>query len=128
MQQRVSLARTLASNPTILLMDELFAALDVQTKRFMQDLLLQLLRHERRTTIFITHDVEEAVFMSDRVLVMSPRPGRIREEVEIDLPRPRDLKTEYSERSLNLQKHLQAIITKESLGLTKLNLDIYKGL
>ena len=66
--------------------------------------------------------------MSDRVLVMSPRPGRIREEVEIDLPRPRDLKTEYSERSLNLQKHLQAIITKESLGLTKLNLDIYKGL
>src|SRR5579864_316658 len=82
MQQRVSLARTLATNQSILLMDEPFAALDVQTKRLMQDLLLQIWQKEPRTVIFVTHDVEEAIFLSDTVYVMSPNPGTIQERVD----------------------------------------------
>lgn len=128
MQQRASLARTLATNPKILLMDEPFAALDVQTKRFMQDLLLQIWEKEKRTIIFVTHDVEEAIFLSDTVYILSPHPGTIKERVEIDLPRPRNLKTEFSPKFVALKKHIQKVITKESLQLTKLNLSIYKNL
>lgn len=129
MQQRVSLARTLAVNPEILLMDESFSALDVQTKRFMQDLLLQILQQESsRTVIFVTHDVEEAVFLSDTVYVMNTQPGNIREKFSIDLPRPRDLDTEFSKQFIDIKKHIQQIITLESLKFTKLNLSIYNKL
>lgn len=128
MQQRVALARTFVTNPKILLLDEPFSALDVQTKRFMQDLLLQILRDEQRTVVFVTHDVEEAVFLSNTVYVLTPRPGSIRERVVVDIPRPRNLGTEYSDKFIEIRKHIQEIITKESLGLTKLDLDIYKSL
>lgn len=128
MQQRVALARTLATNPKILLMDEPFTSLDVQTKRFMQDLLLQLWSHERRTVIFVTHDVEEAVFMSDVVYIMSSRPGTLRERVPIPLSRPRDLTTEFSQEFIAIKKYVQEVITKESLGLVNLDLEIYKNL
>ncbi|MPZ87256.1 MAG: ATP-binding cassette domain-containing protein [Nitriliruptorales bacterium] len=91
MQQRVGLARALAVDPRILLMDEPFGALDAQTRHLLQDDLLQLWQEDKRkTTIFITHSMEEAVYLSDRVLLMDTRPGRIQETIEVDLPRPRD--------------------------------------
>ena len=128
MQQRVALARAFATNPKLLLMDEPFSSLDVQTKRFMRDLLLQVWAKEPRTIVFVTHDVEEAVFMSDTIYIMSARPGVIREKINIILPRPRDLNTEFSQDFIKTKKYIQEIITKESLGLMKLDLDIYKNL
>lgn len=128
MQQRAALARAFATNPKILFMDEPFSALDTQTRRFMQDLLLQLWNNEPRTVLFVTHDVDEAVFLSDTVYIMTPRPGTVRERVTVDLPRPRTLKTEFTPGYLQLKKHVQEIITEESLPLTKLNLAIYKDL
>jgi len=128
MRQRAALARTFATNPKILLLDEPFTALDVQTKRFMQDLLLQIWEQEKRTIIFVTHDVEEAVFMSDKVVVLTQRPAHVNEEIKINLPRPRDLNVEYSEEFVKIKKHIQEIITKESLALLKLDLNIYKNL
>jgi len=93
MRQRVALMRTLALNQPLLLLDEPFGALDAQTRFEMQQWLLQVWRDSERTVLFITHDVDEAVFLSDRVLVMSPRPGRVVDDLAIDLPRPRTLET-----------------------------------
>jgi NitT/TauT family transport system ATP-binding protein len=89
MRQRVSIARALSFRPPILLMDEPFGALDALTRQKLHALLLELWEADRKTALFVTHDVAEAVFLSDRVLIMSPRPGRIEAEVAIDLPRPR---------------------------------------
>lgn len=89
MQQRVALARSLSYRPEILLMDEPFGALDALTRRSMQELLTQVWERHRITVMMVTHDIEEAIYTSDRVVVMTPRPGRIREEITIDLPRPR---------------------------------------
>ena len=89
MQQRVGLARALAVDPSILLMDEPFAAVDAQTRRLLQDQLLRLHLETRKTIVFVTHDIDEAVRLGDRVLVMSPRPGRIQEAVTVAVPRPR---------------------------------------
>jgi len=93
MRQRVALMRTLALNQPLLLLDEPFGALDAQTRFDMQQWLLQVWRDSQRTVLFITHDVDEAVFLSDRVLVMSPRPGRVVDDLTINLPRPRTLET-----------------------------------
>lgn len=90
MRSRVALARSLVTAPRILLMDEPFSRLDAQTRSLMHDELLRIHHLRRMTVVFVTHDVEEAVVLSDRVAVMSPRPGTIREVVEIALPRPRD--------------------------------------
>ena len=89
MQQRVGLARALAVNPDILLMDEPFAAVDAQTRRALQEELLRLHASTQKTVVFVTHDIDEAVRLGDRVLLMSPRPGRIRETVVVSVPRPR---------------------------------------
>jgi NitT/TauT family transport system ATP-binding protein len=91
MRQRVNLARALAIDPKILLMDEPFSALDAQTREIMQMELLRIWEKGRKTALFVTHQIDEAVYLSDRVLVFARRPGRIREAVEIDLPRPRPL-------------------------------------
>ena len=93
MRQRVALMRTLATNHQLLLLDEPFGALDAQTRFEMQQWLLQVWRDTQRTVLFITHDVDEAVFLSDRILVMSPRPGRVVDDLAVNLPRPRTLET-----------------------------------
>jgi NitT/TauT family transport system ATP-binding protein len=89
MKQRVALARTLAYDPRLLLMDEPFGALDAQTRELMQEELQRVWEQSRKTVLFVTHDIEEAIFLSDRVIVFTARPGRLKEEIAIELPRPR---------------------------------------
>jgi NitT/TauT family transport system ATP-binding protein len=91
MRQRVNLARALAVEPDVLLMDEPFAALDAQTREIMQAELTRIWQETRKTVVFITHQIDEAVYLSDRVLVFTARPGRLKEDIAIKLPRPRDL-------------------------------------
>jgi NitT/TauT family transport system ATP-binding protein len=93
MQQRVGLARAFANDPGILLMDEPFGSLDAQTRLRMQELLLSIWSEHRKTVLFVTHDIEEAILLSDRVLILSSRPALVHEEIVIDLPRPRTHET-----------------------------------
>lgn len=90
MQQRVSIARALVGNPNILLLDEPFGALDAFTRINMQNELLRIWEADQRTMMLVTHDIDEAIFLSDRIVIMSKRPGRIKEIIKVDLPRPRD--------------------------------------
>ena len=90
MQQRVGLARALAVNPQVLLMDEPFASIDEQTRRVFQDDLLRLWSEERKTVVLVTHSMEEAIYLSDRVVVLSPRPGKLHRVLDVPLPRPRE--------------------------------------
>ena len=89
MKQRVGLARALAADPEILLMDEPFGSLDALTRQVLQDELLKIWQADKKTVVFVTHSIDEAVFLSDRVVIMGTRPGRVLRDVEIDLPRPR---------------------------------------
>jgi NitT/TauT family transport system ATP-binding protein/sulfonate transport system ATP-binding protein len=89
MQQRTAIARALANDPEILLLDEPFGALDNQTRSLMQELLLGIWERERKTVLFVTHDIEEAIFLASRVVVLTARPGRIKAEIGVDLPHPR---------------------------------------
>ncbi|WP_442500657.1 ABC transporter ATP-binding protein [Marinivivus vitaminiproducens] len=89
MQQRTAIARALANDPKILLLDEPFGALDNQTRALMQEMLLAIWQEHRKTVLFVTHDIEEAIFVASRVLVMSARPGRIKADIPVDLPYPR---------------------------------------
>lgn len=113
MQQRANLARALAVNPELLLMDEPFASLDAQTRELMQAELLDIWRQARKTVLFITHQINEAVYLSDRVLVMGARPSRVIADVTIDLPRPRDLSLKRNARFLELEDHIWGMIVSQ---------------
>jgi NitT/TauT family transport system ATP-binding protein len=114
MKQRVALARVLAFNPKVLLMDEPFGALDAQTRETMQEEVTRLWERTRKTIVFVTHDIEEAVFLGDRVVVLSARPGRIREDIRIDLPRPRTLEIKKSTQCHQYRNTIWDLIRSES--------------
>jgi ABC-type nitrate/sulfonate/bicarbonate transport system ATPase subunit len=115
MQQRVALARALANDPKILLLDEPFGALDNQTRALMQELLLSIWEQHRKTVLFVTHDIDEAIFMANRCVVFSARPGRIKTELAIDLPYPRHYTVKTTPRFSELKARLTEDIRAESL-------------
>ena len=106
MQQRTAIARALANDPKILLMDEPFGALDNQTRVLMQELLLGIWEAERKTVMFVTHDIDEAIFMANRVAVFSARPGRIKSEIAVNLPHPRHYTIKTSPEFMDLKARL----------------------
>ncbi len=113
MQQRANLARALTVDPEILLMDEPFAALDAQTRELMQAELLRIWAEARKTVLFITHQIDEAIYLSDRVLVMSARPGRLLADIPIDLPRPRELRIKRTPGFTALADQIWELITPQ---------------
>ncbi len=114
MRQRVNLARALVVEPGVLLMDEPFAALDAQTREILQDELLRLWDMDRKTVLFVTHQIDEAVYLSDRVVVLSTRPARVREVVEIDVPRPREPSLKRSGSLGGYVEHIWSLIADEA--------------
>jgi NitT/TauT family transport system ATP-binding protein len=114
MRQRVNIARALVMNPQLLLLDEPFAALDAQTREFMQVELLKILARARTTALFITHQINEAVFLSNRVVVMSARPARIKEIIDIDLPPARTLAMKHEPSFLAIEQRIWRLIEEEA--------------
>ena len=113
MQQRCNLARALTVDPKILIMDEPFAALDAQTRELMQAELLRIWKESGKTVLFITHQINEAIYLADRVVVFGARPGRVKETMRIDIPRPRDLSIKRDPRFLEYEDHLWKLIEDE---------------
>jgi NitT/TauT family transport system ATP-binding protein len=113
MRQRVALARAFLTKPDLLLMDEPFGALDAQTRIVMQEELLDIWREYPKTVLFVTHDIDEAVLLSDRVLVMSDRPGKIQAAIDIPIPRPRDLTQKDDPRFLEIRWKIWNLLEKE---------------
>ena len=116
MKQRVGIVRALAASPKVLLMDEPFGALDSQTRMIMQQILTNMWQRFRLSVLFVTHDIEEAIFLSDRVYVMTARPGRIKAVVNVPLPRPRVAADMMSEAFLQILQTLRSQIREESLA------------
>ena len=119
MKQRVAIARAYAVQPEVLLMDEPFGALDAQTRTQLQSELLLTWENERKTCFFITHDVEEAIILATRVVIMSARPGRIRDIVDIDIPYPRDQETKMSPRFMEPKNYIWKQVYQEYLEVRK---------
>lgn len=119
MKQRVAIARAYAANPEVLLMDEPFGALDAQTRTQLQQELLDTWATERKTCFFITHDVDEAIILGQRVVIMSARPGRIKDIIDIDIPYPRDQETKMSPRFLELKNLIWSQVYQEYLAVKK---------
>jgi NitT/TauT family transport system ATP-binding protein len=116
MKQRIGIVRALATNPRVLLMDEPFGALDTQTRSVMQEILTDMWQKFRISVFFITHDIEESIFLSDRVYVMTARPGRIKAEIKVPLPRPRTAAMTSSPEFIELVQLLKRLIRDESLA------------
>jgi NitT/TauT family transport system ATP-binding protein len=121
MQQRVGIARALATYPPVLLMDEPFGALDAQTRSIMQDELLKIWSQFNTTVVFVTHDIEEAIFLADRVVVMKTLPGGVKREVAIDLPRPRDPTIIKSDLFNRYRSEIFELIREETLKVFRPN-------
>ncbi|SCP99691.1 ABC transporter ATP-binding protein [Anaerobium acetethylicum] len=119
MKQRVAIARAYAVNPSVLLMDEPFGALDAQTRTQLQSELLETWQKERKTCFFITHDVDEAIILAQKVIIMSARPGRIKEIVDIDIPYPRNQETKMTKEFLDLKNHIWGQVYQEYLEVRK---------
>ena len=113
MQQRVNLARALLTDPEMLLLDEPFAALDAQTREMMQLELLKIWNRDRKTALFITHDIKEAIYLADRVIVFTKRPGRVKCEIEVDIPRPRDLRVKRDPKFVEYEDRIWESIQEE---------------
>jgi NitT/TauT family transport system ATP-binding protein len=114
MRQRVGIARVLIMQPPVLLMDEPFGSLDAQTRMVMQELLLRVWERHHQTVLFITHDIEEALLLADRVCVMTARPGRIKKSIDVGLPRPRTIEITTSPEFNSLRREVLALIREES--------------
>lgn len=110
MRQRVAIARAYATGPRVMLMDEPFAALDAQTREYMQEQLAGIQARESRTVLFITHSVEESIFLSHRIVVLSHRPSAVREVVDVPLPFPRDPDFRFTSEFVELRRHLEALL------------------
>lgn len=119
MKQRVAIARAYAVDPSVLLMDEPFGALDAQTRTQLQEELLQTWEEERKTCFFITHDVDEAIILGQKVIIMSARPGRISEIVDINIPYPRTQETKMSAEFLEVKNYIWGKVYKEYLEVRK---------
>lgn len=118
-QQQLAIARALASDPKILLLDEPFGALDNQTRALMQEMLLGIWERDQKTVLFVTHDIEEAIFLGSRVIVMSARPGRIKAEINVDLPHPRSYKIKTTPEFVQLKERLVEEIRTEALKVAE---------
>lgn len=116
MKQRIGIVRALATSPQVLLMDEPFGALDTQTRVVMQEILTNIWQQFRISVLFITHDIEESIFLSDRIYVMTARPGRIKAEIKVPLPRPRTADMTDTPEFMNLVQELKGLIREESLA------------
>ena len=116
MQQRTAIARVLANDPKIMLLDEPFGALDNQTRALMQEMLLGIWEREKKTILFVTHDIEEAIFLANRVVVMSARPGRIKADIKVDLPHPRHYTLKTSPEFSALKAQLTEEIRVEAVA------------
>lgn len=119
MKQRVAIARALANNPDVLLLDEPFAALDMQTRTVMQELLLSVWQKSPTTIVMVTHDIDEAILLADRVVVMSARPGSVKEIIDVDIPRPRSYETRSEQIFLDYREHAADLIREESFKSIK---------
>ena len=116
MQQRVNLARALVMDPKILLMDEPFASLDAQTRELMQEELLQIWAKAGKTVLFVTHQIDEAIYLSDRVVVFSGRPGRVKDIITVDIERPRRLGIKREPRFHALEDRIWGLIEEDVKG------------
>ena len=112
MQQRVGIARALAIRPEVLLMDEPFGSLDVQTRDLLQDELLRIWEHEQKTVVFVTHSIEEAIYLADRVVVFTPRPAQLERTIDVPFPRPRREELKTSVPFLELRRQIWDILKK----------------
>ncbi len=119
MRQRVAIARALANSPRILLMDEPFGALDAQTRTVMQELLLDIRRRERTTTLFITHDIDEAVFLSDRIFVMTARPGRLKAEIAVPFGSEREADLRTSQEFFQIRAQVYDLLHSEGKAVVE---------
>jgi ABC-type nitrate/sulfonate/bicarbonate transport system ATPase subunit len=116
MQQRVNLARALVVDPKLLLMDEPFAALDAQTREFMQEELLQIWAKAKKTVLFVTHQIDEAIFLSDRVAVFSGRPGKVKDIIDVAIERPRRLAIKREQHFHTIEDRIWGLIEEDVKG------------
>jgi ABC-type nitrate/sulfonate/bicarbonate transport system ATPase subunit len=121
MEQRVGIARILANDPLLLLMDEPFGSLDAQTRMMMQEQLLTIWEERHKTVIFVTHDIDEAILLADRLLVLTAGPARVKKEIKIPLERPRSVKMMISRQFVELKEETMDLIREETMKAMKID-------